>query len=57
MELSGVEFGPGSALRTPLFAKNLAAEGFAHPFSNVRKEKRVLNQQKLQRHNWVALAT
>ena len=57
MELSGVEFGPGSALHTPALCKSLTDDVFADPFSNVRKDEWALNQQKLQMRNWVALAT
>lgn len=39
MELSGVEFGPDSALRTPAPRKSLTAGVFTGLFSNGRKEK------------------
>lgn len=50
MELSGVEFGPGSALRTPVPCKSLTAGVISGSFSNVREEKWALNQQKLWMH-------
>lgn len=47
---------PRQCTSHPMFCKSLTAGGFADPFSNVRKEKWVLNQQNLQVHKWVALA-
>lgn len=57
MELSGVEFGPDSALRTPAPRKSLSAGVFTGLFYNGRKEKWVFKQQELQMQGRVALAT